>query len=177
MRRRTAALALVVVPAAVACTGKPAEKVDTTTPPAAVAAPAVTNTKADEDSIRSLTKRWNDVVARHDTVGWGAMFADDGKSYAPNVPVASGPAGVTRSVGGFYRMGKDVKLTFATSDVSVGAAGDLAVERGTYQVSFTDAKGKAQTDHGNYVTAWKKVNGQWKALADINAPEVPAPGM
>ena len=32
-------------------------------------------------------------------------------------------------------------------------------------------------DHGNYVTAWKKVNGQWKVVADINASEVPMPGM
>jgi uncharacterized protein (TIGR02246 family) len=177
MRRRTVALALVVVPAAVACTGKPAEKVDTSTPPAAVAAPNVANTKADEDSIRAINKRWNQMAAAHDTAGWGALFADDGKSFSPNSPAAVGPAGVTRTVGGLYRMGKDVKISFEPSDVTVSQGGDVAVERGTYQVSWADAKGKAMSDHGNYVTAWKKVNGQWKVFADINASEVPAPGM
>ena len=59
----------------------------------------------------------------------------------------------------------------------MSGGGDLAIERGSYQASYTDAKGKKQTDHGHYVTAWKKVNGQWKVFADINASEVPIPGM
>jgi hypothetical protein len=33
-------------------------------------------------------------------------------------------------------------------------------------------KGKKIEDHGNYVTVWKKVDGQWKVLSDINSSEV-----
>jgi hypothetical protein len=43
----------------------------------------------------------------------------------------------------------------------------------TYKVSFTGPKGKKIEDHGNYVSVWKKVDGQWKVLADINSSEVP----
>lgn len=54
-------------------------------------------------------------------------------------------------------------------------AGDLAAERGTYQASWTGPKGKKIEDRGNYVTVWKKVDGQWKVLSDINTSEVPGP--
>lgn len=54
----------------------------------------------------------------------------------------------------------------------VADGGDLAAERGTYQISWTGPKGKKMEDHGNYVTVWKKVSGQWKVLSDINASEV-----
>ena len=74
-------------------------------------------------------------------------------------------------------MGKDVKLRFETKDLTVAASGDMAVERGTYQTSWTDKQGKPVTDHGNFVTTWKKVNGQWKVYADMAVPEAPVPGL
>jgi uncharacterized protein (TIGR02246 family) len=175
---RYLAIAAVAVPLLAACTSKSSGSADSTTPPASVAAPgAAANTKADEDSIRAIGQRWNQMLASKDTVGMGALFAADGAEYPPNQPAAKGPAAVTSSFGGLYRAMKDVKLSFAPTDIAVAQGGDLAVERGTYQISWTDAKGKAMNDHGNYVTAWKKVNGQWKVLADINASEVPMPGM
>jgi ketosteroid isomerase-like protein len=72
------------------------------------------------------------------------------------------------------RSSKDLKLTFQPTSILVGDGGDLAAEQGTYQISFTGPKGKKIEDHGNYVTVWKKVGGQWKVLYDINAWEVPA---
>lgn len=177
MRTRHALLA-VAAPAlllAAACSQQSADaRPDSgAAPPAAAAA----GTKADEDSIRAIGQRWLQMVASHDTAGIGALFADDGAAYAPNQPAAKGPAGATASYAGLYKIGKDVKLTFSPTDVTVAQAGDVAVERGTYQLAWTDAKGKAMSDHGNYVTAWKKVNGQWKVYADMNASEVPMPGM
>jgi ketosteroid isomerase-like protein len=174
MPLRPTLLAVALALPLAACTQKAADaRADSGAATPTVAA----NVKADEDSIRAIGKRWVDIVARHDTVAWGALFADDGKTFVPNAPAAVGPAGVTGGMGNLYRIGKDVKLTFEPSDIAVAQGGDLAVERGTWQMSWTDAKGKAMSDHGNYVTAWKKVNGQWKVYADINASEVPMPGM
>jgi uncharacterized protein (TIGR02246 family) len=175
MRRHPTALVLLA--AVAACTAKKSDTVDSTTPPAAVAAPNVANTKADEDSIRAIGKRWNAMVVSKDTAGMGALFADDGAEFSPNTPVAKGPAAVTADFGAMFRIAKDFTLTFQPTDVTVSSAGDVAVERGTYQDSWTDPKGKKIADHGNYVTAWKKVNGQWKVYADMNASEVAPPGM
>jgi len=143
---------------------------------AAAASGAAADTRADEDSIRAISKRYLQLAATRDTAAIGALFAEDGMAFTPNTPAARGPSAVTKTYGGLYRIGKDVKLTFETTDVAVAQAGDMAVERGTYELSWVDAKGKAMKDHGNYVTAWKKVNGQWKILADINTSEVPISG-
>jgi ketosteroid isomerase-like protein len=178
MRARPGLLALVVLPCLAACANKGAERVDSTTAPAAAAAPgAAVSTKADDDSIKAIGDRWKQMLAAHDSVGIGNLFAPDGGEYPPNEPAAKGPTAVAKSWAGLFKLGKDVKLDFNESDRVVAQSGDLAVERGTYTLTWTDPKGKAMKDHGNYVTAFRKVNGQWKVLADINASEVPMPGM
>ena len=186
MRTRSAGLAPAALPLLgllvllVACARKDADtRADSgaAAPAAATATPEpAADTRADEDSIRAISKRWVQLVASRDTAAIGALFADDAVAFAPNAPAAKGPSAVAKSYGGLFRLGKDVKLTFEPSNVSVAQAGDMAVEHGTYQMSWVDAKGKTMKDHGNYVTAWKKVNGQWKVVADINASEVPMPG-
>jgi uncharacterized protein (TIGR02246 family) len=174
MRRCTIAVALVL---AAACAPKAAESIDSSTAAAAVAAPSAANTKADEDSINALNTRWKAALASKDTTAIGALFADDGAAYTSSMPPARGASAVAAHYGGMYRMGKDVKLTFDPKDLAVAQAGDLAVERGTYELSWTDAKGKATTDRGSYVATFKKVNGQWKVFSDMAVSEMPMPGM
>ena len=171
---RTPLLIAAALPLLASCKAKENEaRADTT--PAAAATPAA-NTKADEDTIRALGKRWVDYVAKRDTSGIGGMFADDGEEYIPNAPAAKGAGGVRKAFGGMFAAYKDANLTFEPSSIVVAQAGDVAVERGTYKMSFTDPKSRKKVeDHGNYVTAWKKVNGQWKVWTDINASEVPMP--
>jgi uncharacterized protein (TIGR02246 family) len=169
MRRSVTVVALLTL---AACTPKAAETVDSTTAPAAAAA---TNPKADEDSIRALSKRWLELSNSRDSVGIAGLFAADGYEFVSNAPAAKGPTDVAKALGPQFRP-KDFKTAFETLDVVVASSGDLAVERGTYRVTHTDAKGKPVDDHGNYVTTWKKVDGQWKVLHDISATEVPVPG-
>jgi ketosteroid isomerase-like protein len=184
MRTRSAGLPLAALPLLVllvACARKDddvgADSGAVAPPAAGATSEATLDTRADEDSIRAISKRWVQLVAARDTAAIGALFAEDGVEFAPNAPAAKGPGAVAKSWGGLYRIGKDVTLAFEPSDVAVAQAGDMAVERGTYQTSWVDAKGKAMKDHGNYVTAWRKVNGRWQVVADINASEVPMPGM
>lgn len=59
----------------------------------------------------------------------------------------------------------DGTVTWTTTDVGVAASGDLAYERG--QWSFDpDGVGETPEQHGEYLTVWKKIDGQWKALYD-----------
>jgi hypothetical protein len=56
----------------------------------------------------------------------------------------------------------------------VDASGPLAVEQGSFIVSLKAGShapagmGAVFPDTCKYVTVWKKVNGQWLVLADIN---------
>ena len=59
----------------------------------------------------------------------------------------------------------DATLTWTTSEVGVAASGDLAYEHG-YWTSDPDGEGLEPEMHGEYLTVWKKIDGQWKALYD-----------
>ena len=112
------------------------------------------------------------MFAEKDTSGMGALFAADGYEMPPNSKAMKGPDEVRKGTAEMFRATPDFKVTFEPSTITVADAGDLAAERGTYKLSFTGPKGKKIEDHGNYVTVWKKVDGQWKVLSDINSSEV-----
>jgi len=68
----------------------------------------------------------------------------------------------------------DAILAWATEQIHVADAGDLAYERGSW-VSDKDGPGEEPEQTGQYITIWKKVSGEWKVAADagttIKAPE------
>ncbi|HEY7636172.1 MAG TPA: nuclear transport factor 2 family protein [Gemmatimonadales bacterium] len=136
------------------------------------AAPKV-DKQAEENTIREIGRKWEKMFADKDSSGIGQLFADDGYEMPPGTKAMKGPDEVTKGVGAMLRNSKDFKLSFAPTTITVSDAGDMAAERGTYQASWTGSKGKKIEDHGNYVTVWKKVGGQWKVLSDINASDVP----
>jgi uncharacterized protein (TIGR02246 family) len=138
-----------------------------------MAGPAKVDKQAEEQAIRDISGKWEKMFAANDTSGIAALFADDGYEMPPNAKSMKGPDEVRKGLGEMLRTTKDFKISFAPSTITIADAGDLAVEHGTYKASFTGPKGKKIEDHGNYVTVYKKVDGQWKVVADINASEVP----
>lgn len=67
-----------------------------------------------------------------------------------------------------------LKITMASRQIS----DSLAVEQGQYTLEVRSKPDTAKvvgTDHGSYVTAFVNRNGQWRALYDISASEVPIP--
>ncbi len=174
MRNRISALiAAVLLPVALAACTNPRRaegSADTST-----AGATKVDTRNEEHAIREFDKRWEQLFNAKDASGMASLFADDGYEMTPNMKAMKGPEGVRKGYGEFFSTTKDLKLSFEASEIRIADAGDLAVERGTYHMSFTGPKGKQVEDRGNYVTVWKKVNGQWKVVADINASEVPMP--
>lgn len=54
------------------------------------------------------------------------------------------------------------EIDWKTTGVVVAAAGDLAVERG----SWTERESDGDVELGEYLTVWIKVEGEWKVLFD-----------
>ena len=57
-------------------------------------------------------------------------------------------------------------LNISPEQIIISSSGDMALDRGTYQLTIS-AAGSPQTDTGKYVVVWRKVDGVWKAAADI----------
>ena len=62
---------------------------------------------------------------------------------------------------------------------SVSAVGELAVERGTYEETYTLEGARAPViDRGKYLVYWRRIGGEWLIMADIansDQPAVPPP--
>lgn len=65
-------------------------------------------------------------------------------------------------------------LTWKPLGAELAASGDLGYTYGTWLFTGTGKDGKPTTTTGKYLTTWKRqVDGSWKVLADIGAPDPP----
>jgi ketosteroid isomerase-like protein len=69
----------------------------------------------------------------------------------------------------------DLSIGWQVTKVDVSPAGEMAYAHGTYEMGYTDPKGKPVKDHGKWVDVFKKgTDGKWKAVVDIINSDVPA---
>jgi ketosteroid isomerase-like protein len=90
----------------------------------------------------------------------------------PNAPIGKGRAAIEKTWASMMRT-PGFDLTFVPEEITVSSSGDLALDRGTYRLTF-DSAGTSQTDIGKYVVVWRKVGSDWKAAADIFNSDAPA---
>ena len=92
----------------------------------------------------------------------------------PNAPIGKGRAAIQQTWASL--MGTPgFDLTFTPEQIVVSSSGDMALDRGT-DASKVAPAGKAQADTGKYVVVWRKIGGDWKAVADIFNSDLPASG-
>jgi len=139
-------------------------------PPADQSAAAVT-------AIRAADVAWEKAFSAHDTAAAVGAVETTGAVLPPNAPIAVGPQAIRTLFGGFYAI-PNMTLHWTPADVQAAQSGELGYSRGTYELSFTDPKGKPLTDRGKYATVWRKqADGSWKVVLDIFNSDVPAPAM
>ncbi|MFN2432298.1 MAG: DUF4440 domain-containing protein [Gemmatimonadota bacterium] len=125
---------------------------------------------AEAESIRDIGRRWLAAVAAKDTAFIRNAYAEDARFMAPGAEAATGSEAIVGAWGQLFAL-PNVSLTFAPSALEVAAAGDMAYEVGTYQLTFDGEEGEVE-DRGSYVVVWEKRNGEWKAVADIVTSEL-----
>jgi mannose-6-phosphate isomerase-like protein (cupin superfamily) len=87
------------------------------------------------------------------------------------MPVARGREAIRRAwTDGLAMPG--LAIQWEPTRIDVAESGDLAYVMGTYRMG-ADMPGGRLDDRGNYMVIWKRIDGQWRAIADIGASEVP----
>ena len=124
-------------------------------------------------AIRVADSTWLAAAVRHDAPGEAAIFADEGIAYRDQADPIMGPAAYQAYSAKYYMDNPQVATNWVTRSITVAASGDLAVQTGTFTEANAGAKGD-KTNQSNFVTVWKKVNGQWKVAVDIGQPIPPA---
>ena len=132
---------------------------------------------ADTTAVRSAIEAANglflDAFKKSDKAGLLANYADDAVLMMPNQPGWRGHDGIDRAFTEFL-----AQMTFTDGGVTlddVMVSGDMAVETGTFDWTFTTKSGAPIKDKGKYLTVWKRqADGAWKIVRDINNTDLPA---
>jgi uncharacterized protein (TIGR02246 family) len=141
-----------------------------TCPPPPPPPPAV-DTKAEADAITALDARMVEAVAAKDVDKLVGFYSSDASMLPPNGDEQTGEA-LKKGWADLVAM-PGVSLTFAPTRVEVDKDGEMAIDVGTYQLSYDDGKGGKIEDHGKYVEVWEKKGSEWKLAVDMYNTSVP----
>lgn len=174
-RRATLALHVLVAIAAIAHPGAAQAPGTSARPAASTAAPAV-DLRAEAQAIRARSQSWLAAERNKDVAGIMAHFATDAVAIYGG-RVASGSAAIRRyQEEKFASLAKErpgYSASWQATTVDLAQAGDMAYESGTFDDSWNGGKDR---ERGHYLTVWRKVGGEWKAVRDIAVPEAkPSP--
>jgi uncharacterized protein (TIGR02246 family) len=132
------------------------------------------NAKSAEDALRAADAQWEKAVSTGDIDGSVNACADDGSVLSQGAPIATGHDAIRKLFGTFFSM-PEIKLGWQITKAEAARSGDMGYTTGTYTMSYKDPSGKTATDHGKYVTVWKKQkDGSWKVAYDIFNSDLPA---
>jgi uncharacterized protein (TIGR02246 family) len=135
---------------------------------------ATSDSGAGESAIRAQVDRWLQLVKAKDAAGIATLYTDDGAVMPPNAPIGIGREAIQQTWASMMQA-PGFALTFVPDQIVVSASGDMALDRGKYDLAMAPG-GTPMTDTGKYVVVWRKVDGQWKAAADIFNSDRPASG-
>jgi uncharacterized protein (TIGR02246 family) len=144
---------------------------------ACAAAPPTADLAAEEQAIRAISMRWLESERAGDAAAIAALFAQDGTLFRDATEPLVGTAAIQAFLTEDFARNMGHTVDWTVDRVEVAPAGDFAAEYGTWTESGTDATGTTTEDHGRYMTTYRKVNGEWKIVADMSLstkPEAPA---
>ena len=142
-----------------------------TASPAAAAAPM--DHSADERTIIALDSGWIRNVMAKNVDSLMTYYAPDAVSYGFGPP-ANGTDQIRASYTAMVKSTMtDPKLNSNT--IKFSNDGSMAFDHGTYTMTITPPGGKPSTETGGYLNVWRKIDGQWKLVAEASAPVPPTP--
>lgn len=125
----------------------------------------------DTEAIKATCAEWSKATQAKDLDKTMTFYADGAVVLSPKAPLVQGKDNIRKGFAGMFAI-PGPGLSFTTGEVAVARADDLAWEHGAYDFASTDKKGKTTTEHGKYLTVWKKqADGSWKAVADMDNPD------
>jgi len=137
----------------------------------------VVDVAAEAQAIRDASSAWLGAIQARDGATIDGLFAADATTIFDG-EIREGLAEIQAAREEEWTNQPDSTVTWTTTAVEVAASGDLAYERGHW-TSDPDGAGEAPEEYGEYLTVWKKIDGQWKVLHDAGtkvAPEEEAAG-
>jgi ketosteroid isomerase-like protein len=124
----------------------------------------------DEADIAALRQSSNDAIARHDTAGIGAIWAESVVVVTSNSLRAIGRAANLQRFADQFRTRPDVVYERRPVSVDVFAPWQMAAESGVWTGSWTDTDGPINL-RGVYFVKWRRIGGAWRVESETYVPQ------
>ena len=118
-----------------------------------------------EAGPRVRPQRYRPAIRERDLETILSIYAVDATYMPPGRPLATGRAQL-REIWGEYLRREDFVAEY-TPTLHVSDAGDMAYDIGRYRISMVK-DGAPVSFVGKYVVVWKQVNGEWRAMLDMD---------
>ncbi len=128
------------------------------------------NVEQEKTALMAADKAWSE--STKDSTKFLAFMAPEASVAMHGMPRVTGEANVRQAWAGMSVI-PGFALTWTADRAEVAASGELGYTAGTNTITMNNAAGMPVVEKGKYVTAWKKVNGEWKVVEDIGNADAP----
>jgi len=122
--------------------------------------------------IEALIDECRAAATLKDYAAIARFYAPDAQFMPPHAPPVLGPDAAGEMWRAMLSL-PNLSLSWTPTIIDAAASGDLAYVAGSYTLAFDTEAGRRE-DRGKYVAVWKKIDGVWKMVADINNSDLPA---
>src|SRR5262245_23473386 len=133
---------------------------------------AVIDIAAAQQAIKDRSAAWMQAVQAKDAATVAGSLYSKQAMVAYDGSVSRGRAAIQASLETDFASSPETTISWTSDAVNVAASGDLAYELGTI-THDPDGAGPQPAMTGAFVTVWRKIEGEWYAVADGGTEAVP----
>jgi ketosteroid isomerase-like protein len=128
----------------------------------------VVDIRTEAEAINKIEDQWTAAIKVKDIDRILSIFATEAVVMNANTPACFGLQSIRKSLESWF---SDATIyhntsTSAIDTIEVSASGELAYVRGNSQLSISTPKGIVE-EKDKWITIYRKINGEWKAIVDI----------
>ena len=120
---------------------------------------------------QALVRQWESAASSRNAAALAALYAEDASGLYAGAPARQGRDSIRVSWERFF---ETRFIEIMPRRVEVASSNDFAYTTGRYQVRDGAATGPL-LEEGKYVQIWRRVNGDWRVIVDINNADAPSP--
>ena len=134
----------------------------------------VIDIRAEAEAIRKIHEQWEDAIKTKDVDKYMSTFAPGAAAMNANAPACVGLPSIRKSLGTWFLDTTNFLDTFESTidTLEISSAGDLAYMRGHQELNIGTAERIVEVTD-KWVTIFRKINGEWKAIVDIWNSDMP----
>jgi ketosteroid isomerase-like protein len=128
----------------------------------------VVDIHAEADAINKIEDEWTAAIIAKDIDKILSIFAPEAVVMNANTPACVGLQSIRKSLESWFSDTTIFHDTFASAidTIEVSSAGDLAFVRGNSRLNISTLRGVVE-ETDKWITIYRKINGEWKAIVDI----------